>query len=488
MQSVAEFLRKNLSNQHYGLILWISPETPGNVIGGLGQVSTYVPALLAKKGWFIVQIGRGVPFKTFKENYLILRDPFLQNQVYPQDSGLEDQAIYSLADFLNQQCAKIFSVIQDIRAGLTSLRKDFPLFFIAHDHFVEPGLMQLFNDLRINGFKIIVEIHNEILGAYLGTLLGEKWNQKTINLVKKAKKTINKSSRHKRELSLFNRVREGMIDALLAPSQAMLDHYKQVYQLPDINMFRAPNGVPKDVFKPKPNQSIKENILKRKQGVCAWIGRPVPEKGLTQLFEELPSTYRAFVGLSLNDYVIMITNYAAQAKKKILVFTTTEPKNKLHENVIVDTRTIPTSRPKPEKFKEVLETFDFSPYDIIECDFWMPKTDLLSNITVFVGNSLYEPSGIIQLEATGTYTPSIVSKQTTLDGWPRSGMSEYYPNEKGIVTTFPEQKGSLKEALIKFLDEDFLEQKRRESSMLRDNITWEYSVQTFWIPFLRNMS
>ena len=126
-----------------------------------------------------------------------------------------------------------------------------------------------------------------------------------------------------------------------------------------------------------------------------------------------------------------------------------------------------------KQFKDVLATYDFSLYDIIECAFWMPKTDLLSNITVFVGNSLYEPSGIIQLEATATHTPSIVSKPTTIDGWPRSGMSEYYPNQKGIVTIYPEQKGSLEEALTKFLDEDFLEQMGQENAELRDKITWD---------------
>ncbi len=486
--SLAGLLRKNLNNRHQGLILWICPETPKNVIGGLGQVSTYVPALLAQKGWYIVQIGRGTPHETIKENHIVLRDRFMPYEVYPQDPVLEDKAVYSLAKFLKEQCNEIFMVIKDIHAGSMSLRKDFPLFFIAHDHFVEPGLMQMLESLKTNGFKLIVEIHNEILGAYLGTLLGNKIGHKTVDLVEKGKKTVHESNRHKREVSIFNRFQEGLIDALLAPSQAMLDHYIRAYQIPNKNIFRAPNGVPKDEFKAQPNREIRKNIFKGKQGVCAWIGRPVPEKGLTQLFGEIPSTYRAFVALGLNDYVIKITNEAAQVNKKILIFTPTEIKSKLHENVIVDTDTIPTSSPKPEHFKEVLETYDFSPYDIIECAFWMPKTDLLSNITVFVGNSLYEPSGIIQLEATATHTPSIVSEQTTIDGWPRSGMSEYYPNQKGIVTIYPEQKGSLEEALTKFLDEGFLEQKKQENTKLRDKVTWDYSVQSFWVEFLQKMS
>ncbi|MFX1513767.1 MAG: hypothetical protein ACFFCQ_14380 [Promethearchaeota archaeon] len=487
MKPLAEVLRKNLNNQHQGLIIWVCPETPGNVFGGLGQVSTYVPALLVQKGYFIVQIGRGVPEITFKENYMIFRDHFLQNKVYPQDSRLEDQAIHSLADFLSRICSEIFSVTQDIRMGKIGLRKNFPLFFIAHDHFIEPGLMKMLDALRSNEFKIIIEIHNELLGAYLGTLLGEKPDHKTVDLLEMGKKTIYDSNRYKREVSIFSKFQESLIDALLAPSQAMLDHYMRAYQVSNKKMFRAPNGVPKDEFKPMPNRKIRKNLSKRKQGTCAWIGRPVPEKGLKQLLDELPSTYRAFVGLGLNDYVIKVTNESAQANKKILVLAPTKIKNKIHKNVIVDTQTIPSIRPNPEHFKKVLATYDFSPYDIVECAFWIPKIDLLSNITVFVGNSLYEPSGIIQLEATGTNTPSIVSKPTTVDGWPRSGMSEYYPNEKGIVTIYPEQKGSLTEALIKFLDEDFLEQKKQEISELREKTTWNYSVESFWVNFLQKM-
>ncbi|MFQ6125472.1 MAG: glycosyltransferase [Candidatus Heimdallarchaeota archaeon] len=486
MKALDTALIEKITENHLGLIIWLCPETPHNVVGGLGQVSTYVPAKLAKYRWFILQIGRGYPSEEYKRNQIILRDPYNPDQVYPRGKEQEEAAIHSLAAYFEKISKKVINFMREVREGRTHLSSEFPTVMIAHDHFTEPAVMRTLNQLKAVGMKIVYEVHNEALGAHLGYLLSENRNVPTSTLKVKAKQAVKDDFRHLREVSIFDRFKEGKIDALLSVSNAMLNHYTLAYDLPEGNKFRAPNGIPTDEFMSVPNEKIQINLVRGKIGTCVWIGRPVPEKGLTQLFSELPFEYRAFVALGFNSYVQSLVKKHS-VDKNILVMAPKRPVE-LDSRVTIDTTTICTHKPSREQFKQVLETYDFVPYDMVLFAFWMPKIDILSNVTVFVGNSSYEPSGIIQLEATACGTPTIVSEQRTKDGYPRSGMTEYYPDKKGIVSILPEEIGALSFALRQFLEPDFLTEKRNEAKKLRDTITWEYAVKTFWLNFLKDIT
>jgi len=485
VKSLYSTLIEQIINQHLGLIVWVCPETPNNIAGGLGQVSTYVPAELAQQGWFIVQVGRGKPSEELQKNRIILRDSFMPDQIYPKGQDKEEAAIHSLAIFFEKISKELINFMIEVREARTNLPSNFPFILLGHDHFSEPAVMRVLDRLKEAGMKIVFEVHNEVLGAHLGYLLSEKPHSPTNILVTEAKKAVKNNFRHLREVNIFECFKEGKIDVLLSVSDAMLSHYTQAYELPEGNKYRAPNGIPADEFFPAPNQKIQTNLIRGKLGTCLWIGRPVPEKGLTQLFSELPNEYRAFIALGLNSYVRSLVKKISGDKKILLM--TPDQSLEIDPRVKIDTTTITNQAPNREQFKGVLETYNFSPYDIVLFAFWMPKVDILSNTTVFVGNSSYEPSGIIQLEATACGTPSIISEQLTTDGYPRSGMIEYYPNKKGIVAIYPEEVGALASVLGKFLVPTFLTEKRKETLEIRDQITWDYACQTFWVNFLKNL-
>jgi starch synthase len=179
-------------------------------------------------------------------------------------------------------------------------------------------------------------------------------------------------------LTLSNRSDRGSENNLvIAVSGAMADAVMNLYRVPARKVRVIPNGVDTSVYRPRPDPSVLADYdIDRTQPYVIFVGRITRQKGILYLLRAIPYLNR----------------------KIQVVLCAGEPDTPEIEKEVVEH----LSRAQEQGTRKIAWIRE-----------WIPKERLVSLYThasVFVCPSIYEPFGIINLEAMACGTPVVASR------------------------------------------------------------------------------
>ncbi len=200
-------------------------------------------------------------------------------------------------------------------------------------------------------------------------------------------------------------------------SQYMFREVRQLFQLPEDKIVVIPNGVrPEKLQKAFPDPEI-QRMVKAEEEIIFFIGRLVREKGVQVLLHAMPAVL------------------AARPKSKLIIAGTgpmQEELRSLSDRLGIRSRVY------------------FAGYvDDIAKNFFYKK----ARVAVFP--SLYEPFGIVALEAMATHTPVIVGNA--------GGLAEIVEHRVNGLKVTPGNVDELAQAIIELLTDDDLANRLQET-------------------------
>lgn len=193
-------------------------------------------------------------------------------------------------------------------------------------------------------------------------------------------------------------------------SRYMREELRYVFQVPDEKIVVIPNGIRPEAYKPNGAPILDKNFYDSQEKILFYIGRLVPEKGVQILLDAAPSVFERF----------------PRAK---IVIAGTGP------------------------FEDYLRTKTREMGMEDKVHFWgyiddATRNELYSCASAAVFPSLYEPFGIVALEAMASGTPVIVSSV--------GGMDEIVQHEVDGLKVYPGNPRSLSDQICRLLENEEL--------------------------------
>ncbi len=216
-------------------------------------------------------------------------------------------------------------------------------------------------------------------------------------------------------------------DKVIAVSQLMKDDILKHFQIPEENVEIIHNGVDLDKWKYTPLNDELRNKYGINKDYILFVGRPTPQKGMEYLIEAMDKIDIQLVmgacGADTKEYEDKMTKLVE--KKDNIVW--------IHELL------------KEEEYVQ-----------------------LYSSAKVFVCPSVYEPFGIINLEAMACETPVVASAV--------GGIKEVVVNDVTGILVEPAQPDQIAEAVNYILKHDNIAKKMGENSRKRveEKFSWKF--------------
>ena len=249
-----------------------------------------------------------------------------------------------------------------VRAALPVVRRWRPDVVHAHDWLVAQSAVTL---AGVTGAPVVVTMHATEAGRHQG------WLPKPLN-----------TAIHSVERWLAHEAA-----AVITCSRAMHDEAVQLFELEPQHVTVVPNGIDGARWRPSPaaGNEARKRHADPDAPLLVFAGRLVHEKGVQTLLDALPSLRRSHHGL------------------RLLVAGTG-----VHEAALQE-------RARKRRLSRAVEWAGF-----------VPETELvpvLAAADVVVVPSLYEPFGIVALEAAAVRTPMVVSRTGGLDDLVEAGIA-----------------------------------------------------------------
>jgi glycogen synthase len=248
-----------------------------------------------------------------------------------------------------------------LRAALPIVRRWRPDVVHAHDWLVAQSGVTL---AQVTGAPLVVTMHATEAGRHQG------WLPKPLNL-----------AIHSVERWLAHRA-----DAVITCSTAMHDEATRLFELDDARVLVVPNGIDPTRWRSTPRARAAARARHAGDGpLLIFAGRLVHEKGLQTLLDALPGLRRPHPGL------------------RLLVAGTGGYEDQLQ------------ARARKRRVARAVEWAGFVPEDELG--------PLLGGADVAVVPSMYEPFGIVALEAAAAHTPLVVAETGGLQDLVASGVA-----------------------------------------------------------------
>lgn len=285
---------------------------------------------------------------------------------------------------------------------------------------------------KVGGFDVI-HAHDWLV-AYAGRSVAKIFE---IPLV-----TTIHATEHGRNLGLHNRLQKEIneieknlaleADRVICCSRYMQEEISSLFGRPLADLKIIPNGVDPEVFQALPERP--RFSINDEDKVVFFIGRLVPEKGVCYLLRAMPQVLKA-----VPEALLVIGGRGPQQKEL----------ERLVQNMDLDDRVLFTGFIYNEE-----------------------RNYVYNKARVAVFPSLYEPFGIVALEAMATHTPVVVANA--------GGLSEIVQDEVTGLKVTPGSEGELAEAIIRILTDDGLAER------LLNNATQEIDSVYKWDVIARS--
>ncbi|NLW92300.1 MAG: glycosyltransferase family 4 protein [Syntrophomonadaceae bacterium] len=285
---------------------------------------------------------------------------------------------------------------------------------------------------KVGGFDVI-HAHDWLV-AYAGRSVAKIFE---IPLV-----TTIHATEHGRNLGLHNRLQQEIneieknlaleADRVICCSRYMQEEISSLFGRPLADLKIIPNGVDPEVFQALPERP--RFSINDEDKVVFFIGRLVPEKGVCYLLRAMPQVLKA-----VPEALLVIGGRGPQQKEL----------ERLVQNMDLDDRVLFTGFIYNEE-----------------------RNYVYNKARVAVFPSLYEPFGIVALEAMATHTPVVVANA--------GGLSEIVQDEVTGLKVTPGSEGELAEAIIRILTDDGLAER------LLNNATQEIDSVYKWDVIARS--
>ncbi|MDI6642106.1 MAG: glycogen synthase [Elusimicrobiota bacterium] len=218
-------------------------------------------------------------------------------------------------------------------------------------------------------------------------------------------------------------------DRVIAVSKVMKQDIQKFFNVKEENVVVIHNGIDLNKWKPTP---ISDSLKKRysiKDDYILFVGRPTPQKGM--------------------EYLIDASDLIHQSVQ--IVFGAVGADTKEYEDRMKE---------KVKKKKNILWI-----HELLKEEEYV---ELYSSAKVFVCPSIYEPFGIINLEAMATQTPVVATKVGGI-------LEVVVPNETGILVE-PANPKQIADAVNELLRNDALRKKFGTAGRKRveEFFSWEY--------------
>jgi glycogen synthase len=218
-------------------------------------------------------------------------------------------------------------------------------------------------------------------------------------------------------------------------SRYMKDELQNVFKLPEEKIEIIPNGIRPEAYQPSDERTIMETLpVDTHEKIIFYIGRLVKEKGVQVLIDAAPAILGRF------------------------------PNTKF---VIAGKGPFEESLQAQARYLGLEEKVHFLGYVNDEA-----RNSLYDSASVAVFASLYEPFGIVALEAMASGTPVVVSSV--------GGLDEIIEHEKDGLKVYPGDPNSLAEQICRFLgNEDWaasIAEKGYEKAV--SNYSWKKIAQS----------
>jgi len=250
------------------------------------------------------------------------------------------------------------------------------------------------------------------------------------------------ATEHGRNLGLHNRLQQEIneieknlaleADRVICCSRYMQEEISSLFGRPLADLKIIPNGVDPEVFQALPERP--RFSINDEDKVVFFIGRLVPEKGVCYLLRAMPQVLKA-----VPEALLVIGGRGPQQKEL----------ERLVQNMDLDDRVLFTGFIYNEE-----------------------RNYVYNKARVAVFPSLYEPFGIVALEAMATHTPVVVANA--------GGLSEIVQDEVTGLKVTPGSEGELAEAIIRILTDDGLAER------LLNNATQEIDSVYKWDVIARS--